>query len=271
MTKRILITSTGALFAAMFASNAQSPKAAEAVPSCVTTLGVDVASAYVFRGATLFDKPVAQPYISANIACGLTFGAWSNIALDDSKTYGGEAGKISEVDLSVEYALPLGKSPIGASAVYTQYTYPNTVTGEGTIEDPTESAEDDSEIGLKLALQTDCALDQAINPTLAVFYGLDGAIDKAMYVELGVGHDVELNKDLAFGLGGTLGYANGFDASGSEVGLQGGDGLSSATLSAKLKASCGGAIGVTYVFETDDDVLAVDEEVLATLSLSKSF
>jgi hypothetical protein len=214
----------------------------------------------VFRGATLNDKAVAQPWLYASLSCGLTFGAWANLDLDDSKAYGKDSGEISEVDLSIEYALPTGNAPVGASVIFTDYTYPNTTTGAGTAEDPTASLDDDREVGLKLEMKTDCALDKALSPTLGVFYGLDGAIDKALYAELGLGHDLTLNDQVTLGLGGTLGYLSPDEGS---------DGLSAATISAKLKSSFGATLGVTYVIETDDDVLGVDEDVVAVLGYSK--
>jgi hypothetical protein len=265
MTKRHLITTSGALFAAMLAAHAQAPAAAPAAKAGFAptyTAGVDISTAYIFRGATLFDKPVAQPYLSADLATGLTVGAWSNVALDDSDTYGGDAGEVSEVDLFAEYDLPLGGSPIGASVVYTEYTYPNTVTGEGTAEDPTVSAESDSEVGLKLSLETNCALDKALSPTLGVYYGLDGAIDKALYAELGLGHTLEnVAEGINLILGGTLGYLEPDE---------GDSGLSAATLSAGLGVGPA-VLKVTYVIETDEDVLGIDEEVVGTLGLSKTF
>jgi hypothetical protein len=251
--KRTLILAAGAALAAQ-------ASAQEAFKSSVDA-GVDVSTAYIFRGKTVFDKPVAQPYAYATILEGLTIGTWANVALDDSKKHGGNSGDVSEVDLSLEYALPLGACPIGVALGYTEYLYPNSVDGDGTIEDPTVPASTDREVAVKFALATDCALDKALSPTLDVFYGLDGAIDKDLYTELGLSHELALGEGLSLGLGGTLGYLE------SDAGESG---FSSATLSAGLGVGPA-VLKVTYVIETDKDVLPVDEEVVGTLGLSKIF
>ena len=230
MMKRNLTLTAGTLMSALLAANLRAQAPAAAAPAAfdsTVNVGVDISTAYIFRGATLYDKPVAQPYAYATIVEGLTLGVWSNLALDDSNTYGEGSGDVSEVDLSAEYALPTGNCPLGISVLYTEYLYPNTITGEGTVEDPAVPAETDREVGLKLALNTNCALDNALSPTLAVYYGLDGAIDSGIYGELGLGHEfADVAEGVSLSLGGTLGYLEPDE---------GDSGLSAATLSAGLK------------------------------------
>jgi len=61
-------------------------------------VSLDIASAYVFRGATLNDGWVAQPALSVSPLPGLSLGLWANLDLED---YGGRLkdGQFSEVDL----------------------------------------------------------------------------------------------------------------------------------------------------------------------------
>ena len=263
--KRNLTLTAGTLMSALLAANLRAQAPAAAAFDSTVNVGVDVATAYIFRGATVYDKPVAQPYMYANIVEGLTLGAWSTLGLDDSNpdTYGEYAGDVGEVDLSAEYALPVGKCPLGVSVIYTEYLYTNGTLDYGTEEAPdVRATETDREVGLKLALNTNCALDNALSPTLAVYYGLDGAIDSSLYSELGLGHEfADVAEGVSLSLGGTLGYLEPDE---------GDSGLSNATLSAGLKVGVA-SLKVTYVIETDDDVLAVDEEVIGTLGLSKTF
>lgn len=268
MMKRNLTLTAGTLMSALLAANlrAQAPAAAapEAFKSSVE-VGVDAATSYVFRGATIDKNPVLQPAISAEILEGLTLGVWGNLALDDDKVEGIEAGEFNEVDLSVAYTLPTGKCPLGIGLVYNEYLYPNTVDSVGPTNASQVVALDyDREIGVNFELQTNCALDNALSPTLGVFYGVDGGIDSNLYVELGLGHTFEkVAEGVDIELGGTLGYAN--PDNGEDK-----DGLSFASVSAGLNVGVL-SLGVSYYFETDKDVQPIGEDVVGTLGLSKTF
>ena len=218
-------------------------------------LGTDVSTAYIFRGATFHDKPVAQPYLYADPVEGLTVGAWGNVLLDDGSA--GDAVDVNEIDLYAEYDLPTGDFPIGVSLAYTEYTYPNTTTGEGTEEDPTVAWPSDREFGLLLSL-----VDVPLSPTLKTFYGVDGLIDKSLYSEFGLGHTFEgVAEGVTPSLGATVGYA---DIDGGE------SGFSSATVTAGVAVGIA-TFKVMYIAELDDDVLAVDKDVVGTISLSSTF
>ncbi len=219
-------------------------------------LGTDVSTAYIFRGATLHDKPVAQPYLYADPIEGLTVGAWGNILLDDGSA--GDAVDVNEVDLYAEYDLPVGEDfPLGISLAYTEYTYPNSTIGEGTVEDPTVSLPSDREVGLLLSMPW-CPLGS----TLKAFYGVDGGIDKSLYAEYGIGHSFEgVAEGVTPSLGATVGYA---DIDGGE------SGFSAATVTAGVAVGIA-TFKVIYIAEIDDDVLTVDKDVVGTISLSSTF
>ncbi|MGD9873814.1 MAG: TorF family putative porin [Kiritimatiellia bacterium] len=208
--------------------------------------GIDLASAYVFRGATFNDGLVAQPSVEIS-GLPVTFGVWGNFDLDD---YGGNVAKneFSEIDLYAGYEIPLGLDPFGLAAGCTEYTYP----GGG--------AEADREVSLT------ASADILLNPTVALFYGFDGAIADSVYAEAGLGHSFALPADVSLDAGLTVGYLNPED---------GADGFSHWTGSVELSWKMLSA-GMVYIGQIDDEVLpegefAYDAEVAVTLGLSHAF
>ena len=94
------------------------------------TVGMDVASAYVFRGNTLNDGPVVQPALSVGnfklneeITLPLTLGVWANMDIG-SYNHTLDAGEFSEVDFTACYALPKVIDKLGWSVGYIEYMYP---------------------------------------------------------------------------------------------------------------------------------------------------
>jgi hypothetical protein len=201
----------------------------------LTGVGVDLNSAYVFRGETNNDDVNVNPYLDADIGGGLSVGVWANVNTDTRNT--------DEVDLSASYALPAGLS-LG----YTEYVFPNA------------EKDSDRELSLSMAVPGGLPLD----PAIAVFLGVDGALDGDLYVELTGGHSLALSDSMAIDIGATLGYVADRDGGGET-------GLSHLTLSAGTGFDTGlGAIalGVSYVYETDEDVTDVDEKLFATIGLA---
>jgi uncharacterized protein (TIGR02001 family) len=211
-------------------------------------LTVDVASAYVFRGDTFNDGPVVQPGLEVALPYGLSVGVWGNIDIDD---YDGalEKGQFSEIDVYVSYALPIDLVDI--SIGYTEYTYPS---GGGDA---------DREVGISLGYDLD-----VLEVGLGAFYGVDGGIEKSLYVELSAGTSYELAEGLSLDLGATVGYLNPDE---------GASGFSGYSVSAGLSYGIIGA-SVTYFGQIDDEVLVdvedggtYDVEVVGMLSLALSF
>lgn len=201
----------------------------------LTGVGLDLNSAYVFRGATVNDDVNLNPYLDADIGGGLSVGVWANVNTD--------AGNTDEVDISASYALPAGLS-LG----FTEYVY----AGDG-------AADSDRELSLSMAVPGGLPLD----PAIAVYLGIDGALDGGLYVELTGGHSLALSDSMAIDIGAALGYVA--DSDGGETGL------SHLTLSAGTGFDTGlGAIavGVSYVVETDEDVTPVDEDLFFTIGLA---
>ena len=213
------------------------------------TMGVDVASSYIFRGAAVNDSFVAQPYLEVGgfpKIDGLSVGVWGNLDLDDDSSGTPKSGEFSEVDLYASYDLPFGCDLFTTSLSYTEYLYPNS------------ELDADREIGLVTAFDT------LLNPSLGVHVGIDGGIQEQVYFELGLGHDVELSEDLTLSLGGVVAALVQSQDSTAD------DGISYANLSAGLSYGLLSAKIITF-FETDDDVLEVDEEVQGIIGLALDF
>ena len=212
------------------------------------SVSVDVASAYVFRGATFNDGAVLQPGLEVS-GLPIDLGVWGNLDLDD---YDGavEDGQFSEIDIYGSYSLPIESEDVEVSVGYTEYVYPSA------------GGDADREVSLSAGLALPLA------PSVTASYGVDGGIDKDLYVEAGVSHGVEVSEDLSVEGGATMAFLDDDD---------GESGLSNFTvsLSATYKFL---TAGVTYVGRIDDDVLAdvedggaYDTEVYGTIGISHAF
>lgn len=226
------------------------------------TIGVDFASAYVFRGATLNDGFVAQPYMELGgfpNDLGLTLGAWGNFDLESSDAYGLDSGNFSEIDLYGSYELPLGIENLSSSVGYTEYTYPNAggmvMPGATPEESTVMSVEADREVNLVLGYDT------LLAPSLGIYYGFDGGVDGDLYLEGAIGHEEEFEGGVTGSVGATLGYLSPDEGT---------DGLSHLTLNAGVAWNWLSA-GVYWIVETDDDVLTVDEEFVGVVGASYSY
>jgi len=217
-------------------------------------LGIDFASSYIFRGFTLNDGWVAQPGLEVSGLHGFTVGTWANFDLEDNTGGSPSGGDFSEVDLYVSYAIPV--EGFGLSIGLTEYTYPRggaEISEDGTSVEPIDA---DRELNLILSLD-----DVPLAPTFGVYYGLDGVIDKSVYLELGLSHEEALTEDVAASIGLTVGYVEPD---------QGDSGLNHATISAGLGYKFA-SLGVIYVVETDDDVQKINEDFAVTIGFSGSF
>lgn len=211
------------------------------------TVGLDVVSAYVFRGSTFNDGFVAQPYVEIG-GLPVTFGVWANYDIDD---YDGavEGTQFSEVDFYASYGIPI--DGVDASIGYTEYTYPS---GGGDA---------DREFGLGVGL------DLPLAPSFGLYYGVDGGIEDSLYADFSVGQDIELSEDIGISLGALVGYMD-ID--------EGESGFSHYEVSAGLGLTEWLSIDVTYIGQIDDDVLvdvedggSYDTEFVAAVRSSFTF
>lgn len=194
--------------------------------------GLDVSTAYIFRGATLSDDVGVFPYLEG-VFNGVTAGAWAWFDTDDSE--------VEEIDIYFSYDLDLGDdSPVDVSIGYSEYTY------------PTMAASADREASVVLSL------DGALSPSVGVYYGFDGALDESLYIEANVSHDLDLGENLTINAGVTLGAQLGDNVAQ--------DGLAFAEVS--LSTSVGIAnVSVSYIIETDEDVQEIGEDVYGSIGV----
>ncbi len=212
------------------------------------TLSLEVASAYVFRGATFNDGAVLQPGLEVGGLGGLSVGVWGNLDIDDYDGVLAE-NEFSEIDLYGAYAIPV--ECMDLSVGYTEYTYPS---GGGDA---------DRELGVSAGVGV-----AGIDLGAGLFYGIDGGIEESLYVELSAGSSHELTASLGLDLGATVGYVRPDE---------GEDGFSHYTASLGLRYAALSA-GVTYVGQIDDEVLAdveddgfYDTEVFGTIGAGVEF
>jgi hypothetical protein len=217
------------------------------------SVGADVASAYVFRGATFNDGLVVQPYAEiGGIPIpeeygSLAFGVWANYDISD---YGGtlEKNQFSEVDFYLSYALPI--SLLDVSVGYTEYTYPS---GGGDA---------DREIGLSLGKAIG---ETGLAPYVNVYYGVDGGIDGVSYLQGGLSYELALTDSL--GLSADISAA--YSAGGAADGMN--DATGSLGASYSLADNLSLSASVTYVAELDSDVLETDTQVYGMVGIGYDF
>lgn len=216
----------------------------------------DFASAYIFRGATLNDGLVFQP--GAKISGlpipkeygSVAVGTWANYDIAD---YGGRLHKneFSEIDYYAAYSLPVTNVDLGVT--YTEYTYPH---GADADREVTFSA------GKALG-------ETGLYPSLAVNYGLDGAIQNNWYIQSGLDYSRKLTDALTLSTGVKVAYLvsdtgkNGFNDATAKVGL---------SYALTEHWSVNGSLN--YVAQLDDEVLTdavYDKKAFATLGLACNF
>lgn len=217
--------------------------------------GADVATAYVFRGATVNDGWVVQPDLSVSNSDSaewlqpLTLGIWANFDIEDSTGGNPESGQFSEIDLYGSYGLPLNVEDVDMAVGYTEYTYPSAAS---------EDTDADREINLITSFDT------LLSPEVAIYWGVDGNLDKTLEFQLTGSHDVPLNadEDLLLNLGGTVSYrVNDNSGPGND------DGFDYVLLSAGLSYNLFVARADFWI-ETDDKVQPIDgDEVVGVFGI----
>jgi len=187
-------------------------------------------NAYVFRGATINDDINVNPSASIDIYKGLTFGTWGNFNTDTSQ--------FDEIDYTLGYEFDLGNG-FSPGITYIEYTYPG--------------AEGDADREVLLTESTSIA---GVGLDLLVGIGIDGAFEDGIYLEAKPQYSLPIASDLGLDIGVTIGAELGdnFDD----------NGVSHVTLDTGTSYN-GFDIGLAYVIEADDDVLAVDEDFIVTV------
>ena len=210
------------------------------------TAGVDVNSAYVWRGITLNDGMVVQPSLLLNKeAFELYF--WGNINIDDyGKTL--ETDELSEIDIDISYARTL--AGIGVKVGVIEYLYPNdgsviSTNGEPVVQSGT------GEVYAQLSRE----LGAGISLSLDAFYDFDEVKDG--YGKLTVKHDGALGGEVLVTTGASLGLA-GRETS-RAASSTGKDGLHEYEVFVRLAYATKSGVGfsalIAYTDTADKDVL----------------
>ena len=177
-----------------------------------TEFGVDLGlfSAYVFRGLSYTNKPVAQPAVYLSIPVGnasVTVGGWSNIDIgkyddpnDDLSESGGTSSfNFAELDPYGEVSVPVGKATLTGGVL--GYIYPNT-TPNGVAGLTTEFN--------TVELYGKAAVDLPLSPQLSLYYDIDKI--KGAYLEASISHSVQAGENVSVDLGALAGFSAGQDA-----------------------------------------------------------
>ena len=199
-------------------------------------VSIDLANVYVFRGATVSDEVSVQPGFETGIFGDMaTVGTWANFNTD--------ASSFDEIDYYVDYPLPLEASPVDISVGYTEYTY------------PTGATKADREFYLSFADD----ITETISADLLLAYGVDGAINRDFYSEFSIGSAHALaDSGVEMNLGASIAYLLRDDKSVYD------SGFSFADLSVGF-AFQAASLDFTYIIETDDSALLIDEDFVVSL------
>ncbi len=162
-----------------------------------------VYSAYVWRGLSLTNRPVAEPDLWISLPLGangaITLGGWSNVELgkyDDPAKHisqgGGVAGPdLTEFDPYLEYATTMGNASLSLGAV--GYIYPNHFGAT--------SESNTTELYAQLGLGT------VLTPSISAYYDIDQI--KGLYLEGSISHDVAVSPSFTLTLGALAGFSAG--------------------------------------------------------------
>ena len=194
-----------------------------------TIVRTNYASAYVFRGDTLNHNPVIQPSLTVEGLNHFSFTLWGNFDLFQENP--GERNKFSELDLNVQYEIPINVKPVYLSVGYTEFTYP---------------AGNEADRELNLQVRGDIFLQ----PQLSINYATDGAVKSDIYIEAKISQLLYRLKEIYQTLTLKAGYIDS---------LQGIDGVSHVQLSSEIRYKSIIASAHHFV-ETDKNLINYDIE-----------
>lgn len=170
---------------------------------------LDLFSAYVWRGLSLTNKPVAQPAVWVSFPAGnasITVGGWSSIDLgkyddladDISESGGSSAFNFAEFDPYAEASFTVGKATLTGGV--TAYIYPNDESAPNDFFLLTSDAN-------TVELYGKVGFDAPLSPELSIYYDVDKI--KGAYIEGAVSHSLPLNEKISLDLGAAAGFSAG--------------------------------------------------------------
>jgi hypothetical protein len=168
---------------------------------------LDLFSAYVWRGLSLTNKPVAQPDVYISFPAGnasITAGGWANIELgkyDDPENDISESGGLSAFNLAefnpyAEVSFSTGKTSLTGGII--GYIYPNDLDDA-----PNDGAALDSDANTWEVYGT-VGFDVPLAPEFSLYYDIDKI--KGAYLEGSVSHSLPLGEAHTLDLGGLIGF-----------------------------------------------------------------
>ena len=246
-TLTAVLASVAAIASSSIAEEAMVMVEEEVAPVSLSA-GVDVSSAYVFRGTTFNDGVVAQPWMDAKTSFGLNFGVWGNSDIGD---YDGtlEKNQFSEIDIYVGWGTTVGEM-LDLGIAYCEYTYP--MHG--------------GEAGRELSVSAGLPLG-SVELAFVAYFGVDGGIKDTIYLEAVADYSVEMD-EITASLLASAGYL--IDSnSGGESGFN--DYAVGASLGWKFISA-----SLTYIGQGDDKVLpekqyGYDVELVGMVSVGYDF
>ena len=163
-------------------------------------------SAYVWRGISMTNKPVAQPDVYLTVPAGkasVGLGGWANIDLgryDNVRRDLSESGGLSSLDLAefdpwAEISYPIGRVTVTGGAL--GYVFPNDAGFTSALN--------------TLELYGKVAFGVPLSPKLAAWYDVDKI--KGLYAEASIAHTIQASDKVAVALGALAGFNAGQDAS----------------------------------------------------------
>lgn len=180
--------------------------AGEAAAQTEVGAQLDLFSAYVWRGVTYTNKPVAQPDVWVSFPAGnasITAGGWANIELgkyddpdDDISESGGlSAFNVAEFNPYAEVSFSTGKTSLTGGIV--GYIYPNDLDEATNLGGALDSESNTWEIyGI-------VGFDVPLAPEFSIYYDFDKI--KGAYFEGAVSHSLPLGETHTLDLGGLVG------------------------------------------------------------------
>jgi len=152
------------------------------------TVGLDMNSAYVWRGMTVNDGIVFQPSLNVTKG-GFGLNVWGNL---DGGTYDctWDSGEFSEVDLTLSYGFDL--EPLNITIGYIEYLFPTT--------------ENSGALGTR-EVYANFGMDiiENLSTSLSIYYDVDEVED--IYANLSLTYNAPLTDATSLNLGAGIGYA----------------------------------------------------------------
>ena len=210
--------------------------------------GVDISSAYVFRGETFNDGTVVQPGMEGEVM-GVTVGTWANIDINDA----GNNDPLSEVNFYLGYGL--GEiAGFSIDAGFCEYAYP----GAGVVESGGE-ANGESELSVSIS-----GVVSGFDVSAAAYADVEEEASPGYY-EFSIGGGYDLTSDIAASYGVTAGY---FDED-----AESGFGYSAISFGVEKPVSdvLTAGISLTLIEGMDDALVTVTEDQVVTFSIGGDF